>query len=73
MDAGEQSKGPWWQTVPGLLTATGGIITAVTGLILALHGPASSLNPGSAPPPPYETSAHKERQKTVVPIVTPPA
>lgn len=27
----------WWQTVPGVITATAGIITALTGLILALH------------------------------------
>ena len=27
----------WWQTVPGVLTATAAIITAVTGLIIALH------------------------------------
>lgn len=31
-----RSKG-WWQTVPGVLTATASIITAVTGLIVALH------------------------------------
>jgi hypothetical protein len=36
MSEGPQSKG-WWQTVPGILTATGAIITAVTGLIVALH------------------------------------
>jgi len=33
---GPQSK-RWWQTVPGILTATASIITAVTGLIVALH------------------------------------
>ncbi len=27
----------WWQTFPGILTATTGIITAVTGLIVALN------------------------------------
>lgn len=27
----------WWQTVPGILTATAGIITAVTGLVVALN------------------------------------
>src|SRR5580765_5729554 len=27
----------WWQTVPGMLTATAGIITAVAGLLVALH------------------------------------
>jgi len=32
----QKSKG-WWQTVPGILTATAGVITAVTGLIIALH------------------------------------
>jgi uncharacterized protein YidB (DUF937 family) len=37
MDEGERSKGSWWHTVPGVLTATAGIITAVTGLIVALH------------------------------------
>lgn len=37
MDKDEKSKVPWWQTVPGILTAAAAIITAVTGLILALH------------------------------------
>ena len=73
MEVDEKSKGSWWQTAPGILTAIGGIITALAGLILALHGPASSVTPGSAPPPPYESSAHKERQRGAVPIVTPPA
>lgn len=27
----------WWQTIPGILTATAAVITAVTGLILALN------------------------------------
>jgi hypothetical protein len=27
----------WWQTVPGILTATAAIVTAVTGLIAALN------------------------------------
>ena len=33
----EQKSQGWWQTVPGILTATAGIITAVAGLIAALH------------------------------------
>jgi len=37
MDEGEKSKGSWWQTVPGILTATAGIITAVAGLLVTLH------------------------------------
>src|SRR5260370_41513903 len=74
MDVDEKSKGSWWQTVPGILTATGGIITALTGLIVALYQvPTSHLRPGSAPPPPFESSAHQERQRSVVPVVTPPA
>jgi len=73
MDTGKQSKGPWWQTVPGILTATGGIITAVTGLILAMHGSSPSLNPGSAPSPSAESSAHKQNERHLVPVVTPPA
>jgi len=27
----------WWQTLPGLLTATAGILTAVSGLLVVLH------------------------------------
>lgn len=36
MEKHPKSKG-WWQTIPGILTATAGIITAVTGLIVAMH------------------------------------
>jgi hypothetical protein len=35
--AEEQMPQGWWQTFPGILTATAGIITAVAGLIVALH------------------------------------
>lgn len=27
----------WWQTIPGILTATAGVVTAVAGLIVTLH------------------------------------
>ena len=27
----------WWQTLPGILTATAGIITAIAGLVIALY------------------------------------
>jgi hypothetical protein len=37
MDEGGKSKGSWWQTVPGILTAMAGIITAVAGLLVTLH------------------------------------
>lgn len=34
----EQKPGaPWWQTLPGVLTATGTLIVAVTGLLGMLH------------------------------------
>ena len=35
-DSESESKG-WWQTLPGLLTATAAIITALTGLLVAAH------------------------------------
>lgn len=28
---------PWWQTLPGILTAVGSLLTAAGGLLLALH------------------------------------
>ena len=33
----EAESKPWWQTLPGLLSAGAAIITAVTGLLIALH------------------------------------
>ena len=33
----DQERKGWWQTVPGVLTATAGILTALTGFIVALH------------------------------------
>jgi len=35
--ADEQKQQGWWQTIPGILTATAGIITALAGLIVALY------------------------------------
>ncbi len=35
--AEEQKNQAWWQTMPGILTATAAIITAVTGLIAVLY------------------------------------
>lgn len=37
MDDGEKSKGSWWQTAPGILTAIAGTITAVAGLLVTLQ------------------------------------
>src|SRR6266487_2092646 len=36
MNEGPRSNG-WWQTVPGILTATTGIITAIAGLVVVLN------------------------------------
>jgi hypothetical protein len=33
----DRPKGGWWQTVPGVLTATATVITAIAGLIVALY------------------------------------
>lgn len=33
----EQKSQKWWQTAPGLLSATAGLITAATDMIVALH------------------------------------
>ncbi len=63
-DPEPEAKG-WWQTLPGLLTATAGIITAITGLLLAFHQmgffphgsqpaaptPSESRTAGDNPPP----------------------
>ena len=64
MDTGEKSKGSWWQTVPGILTATAGMITAVAGLIAALH----QRNPTFVSPP---VRPVEERPVPEV-LVTPP-
>ncbi len=37
MEDSEKARTPWWQTVPGMLTAAAAIITALTGLLIALH------------------------------------
>ena len=87
-DEGDTSKGSWWLTAPGILTATAGIITAVTGLIVALYqvgllggGGQQSLQSKTEPKPPYVESAGaipKLRQEpvakgAVVPPGTEPA
>ncbi len=34
MDESSGSKGSWWQTLPGILTATAGLLTAIAGLVV---------------------------------------
>jgi hypothetical protein len=33
----DREKRPWWQTLPGVLTAIAGLVTAITGLVVALN------------------------------------
>ena len=66
--AEEQRSQGWWQTVPGILTATAGIITAIAGLIAALHqaGVFTSA-PKQVQPPPSSSAT------TAPPPTSPPA
>jgi hypothetical protein len=63
MDETSGSKGSWWQTLPGILTATAGLLTAIAGLVVALSqvgllaggkpAPQSRIEPK---PPPLEAT-----------------
>jgi hypothetical protein len=65
--AEDQKSQGWWQTVPGILTATAGIITAIAGLIVALHqAGVFATAPRQGPPPPSSTT-------TASPPTSPPA
>lgn len=46
----------WWQTLPGILTATAGIITAVTGLLVVLYN-AGVFQPGGKDSSPTYTAS----------------
>jgi len=35
--AEEATSRSWWQSLPGVITATGGMLTAISALVLALH------------------------------------
>lgn len=35
--AEEATSRSWWQSLPGIITATGGMLTAISALVLALH------------------------------------
>ncbi|MGZ0019320.1 hypothetical protein [Nitrosomonas sp. wSCUT-2] len=62
----EQKSQKWWQTAPGLLSATAGLITAATGMIVALHQ-AGFLDKdnGHAPQAPSSSLA---QPKTIQPV-----
>lgn len=46
----------WWQTLPGILTATAGIITAVTGLLVVLYNAGFFSPAGKDANPTYTSS-----------------
>ena len=68
--AADSKKESWWQTLPGMLTATAGIITAVGGLLLVLHQ-VGLLGGKSAPAAPAATSQSVSDSTT--PISSPAA
>ena len=60
--AEEPGSQSWWQTIPGVLTATAGIITAVAGLVVALNQ-AGILKLGDKwTPPAYNDTAMSAEQ-----------
>lgn len=51
----------WWQTLPGILTATAGIITAITGLLVVLYNAGFFQPAGKAADPVYTASPVTEQ------------
>jgi hypothetical protein len=65
------SKG-WWQTIPGILTATAGIVTAVAGLIVALHQ-AGFFEAGNEKAPQVQNGIVTPPKVTEIPVGTIPS
>lgn len=81
---GEPKSQGWWQTLPGIITATAGAITAAAGLVIALHQagffggegkPASVAGNEAARPslPPRSSSASPEPTPDATAAPAPPA
>lgn len=74
MNEGPRSNG-WWQTLPGILTATTGTITALAGLIVALNQVGLFDGESRTPPhvtenvatPPNSTRSSQTSTSTTVP------
>lgn len=66
--ADEKPQG-WWQTAPGLLTATAGTLTALAGLVATLHNSGCFR---SSPPAPVVTPASPVAAVSPVGAVTVP-
>ena len=60
----DERSTPWWQTIPGALSALAAVLTAITGLIVVLRSPAPPDR--SAAPP-----AASHADSSVVPASTP--
>lgn len=69
----EQKSQKWWQTAPGLLSATAGLITAATGMIVALHqvGYFDKDNGRAPQPPSGSLSQSKTIQSDTAPDTAP--
>jgi hypothetical protein len=68
MDEKPKSTG-WWQTLPGILTATAAILTAVGGLIVAFHQ-AGFLDRASRTAPQVQDETLKPQKVTDSPSAT---
>ena len=60
---------PWWQTIPGILTASAAVITAITGLVVAIKQ-SHTLQSSPAPTP---TPLTVEATPTLTPETLTPA
>jgi hypothetical protein len=70
---GEEPKfHSWWQTLPGIITATAGIITALTGLLVVLNS-TGFFKPASRNQEPVSTSSQvpEPDSKAAEPLQTP--
>ncbi len=69
--------GGWWQTLPGLLTATAGILTAVSGLLVVLHqlgfvGNQDRTAAATTAPPPQAAVTNDANKSAVSPPASGP-
>jgi len=52
-DKKDDQKGPFWQTLPGCITAIAGLITAIVGAVVALSVIGLIKIPGAVTPTPF--------------------
>jgi hypothetical protein len=68
MDEAQKSKGSWWQTIPGILTAAGTTFAAIATLVGALHQAGwlgGSNKPAGNTPQSREESSTKPPPSTI--------